>query len=129
MPASDYQDGVQGAGQTWQERVDTEDSEEAYEDGATSEAASNYESEAGASRSEYESGIAEYLGIDEEDVTVGGAYSSGVEGAGDSWRDGVSESGSKWRDGVQRTDANEWEQAASDAADEWFDGYTEGVQS
>lgn len=128
MPADDYSDGMDGAGQTWKDRVDTDESESNYEGGATSEAADNYEQNAGEAGDSYAEGVASYFGVDETDVQVDDDYESGVRDAGSSWQQGVSASGEKWRDGVSRADASEYEQSAKDAAQDWFNNAKEGIQ-
>lgn len=128
MPADDFADGVDGKGQKWKDRVDTDDAENNFEGGFDSEAADDYESEASGSSDDYEEGLADYFGVSEDQVNVGGAYAQGVGEAGDDWQSGGSGSGSRWRDGVQRTSASEWEENAADAASEWFQNAKEGIQ-
>lgn len=126
MPAEDFSNGVEGSGQKWKDRVNTDEAESSYESGATSDAADAYEQAASDSRNEYEDGVADYFGIDSSEVQTGDEYANGVQGAGSSWSQGVQGSGDRWRDGIQRADANEWEQATADAASEWFNNSKEG---
>lgn len=125
MPAEDYEQGVQGAGSAWEQGVEGRGSD--YEGGATEDAANEYQSNASASGDSYAAGIAEYLGIDSDQVTVDDEYESGVSGAGSAWRQGVQGSGDRWEEGVQGK-GSEYEQAAAEAGDDWFAGYREGVQ-
>jgi hypothetical protein len=127
MPANDYSDGIDGAGQKWKDRVDTEQSQDAYEGGATGDASDDYETNAGNAGDEYAAGIADYLGVDENDIDVDGDYESGVSGAGSAWQSGVQASGERWRNGVQGADASEYEENAKAASNAWFENYKKGV--
>lgn len=127
MPADDYSEGIQGAGSSWEDGVQTDEAKNNYQGGATSDAADDYESAAGASGDAYAEGVAEYAGIDANDVTVDGDYESGASSAGSEWRQGVSNSGDKWAAGVQGK-GQKYEENAAESAAEWFSGYVEGVQ-
>lgn len=126
MPAEDYEQGVSGAGDAWEQGVQDDQAQQNYQSGATEDAASDYENEASQSGDEYAEGVANYLGINENDVTVDNEYESGVSSAGNSWQQGVQRSGEKWAAGVQGK-GDEYERNAAEAADEWMAGYREGV--
>ena len=127
MSADDYRQGVSGAGSAWKEEVDTDESEQNYQNGATEDAASEYQSNASAAGDSYAAGIASYLGVNEDQVTTGSAYTQGVGEAGAAWREGVGRSGGKWRRGVSRASAQDYEDAAEAAAEDWMEGYRQGV--
>lgn len=127
MSADDLKKGVDGAGDTWKEEVDTDQAQSNYEGGATSQAAEDYEDNASGSQSAFEEGLAEYLNVDEDDISIGSSWSSAVGEAGGEWSDGVGESGAKWRRGVQRTDADTWEENTKAKASEWFSEFKDGA--
>lgn len=132
MPAdaTDYQEGVEGAGSTWQSGVQDEQAQQRFSSGADNEAATEWEQNASAAGDDYASGLADYLGVSEDDITTAGDFTGGIdEDASSEWQSRTSESAEKWADRVQATSAQEYEQAAVDAADDWATEFEEGVTS
>lgn len=127
MPAEDLREGVQGKGSKWKNNVNTDQSEQNYESGANSESANQYEQNASNAGSTYAAGLAEYLGVDEDEIATESSYTSGVQDAGSEWQQGVSQSGQRWRSGVQQADENEWEENTAAASDKWFDNFRKGA--
>lgn len=124
-----YEDGVEGSGDKWESRVDTDRAENKFETNVDSEAAEDWASNAQDSVDDYVSGVAESFGLSESEVAVGDDYEDGVSDsdAQSEWQSETSQSGETWRDGVKGK-GGEWESNSKEASSEWLQETKEGLK-
>lgn len=121
----DYTDGVTGASSDYSTGVGRDKAKEDFENSATEDKADDWSTNAKQATDEYNEGVAEYLGIDVDDMntTPSSNYTTGIDDdAENDWQSGVSGAGEKWQENAQNS-SSKYEENAKDSGEEWAEGY------